>query len=273
MAVCVALGWPFNLSAADPLPAATPTAPPLTTPALPPPRTLDEQLATQVHADEMHWLESEGNKYLVLFRVPPRSPAHGTIILVPGRGMHLAWPEVIAPLSTLLPRYGWNTLVFSPPPLTAGDAARFVDHSLARLQKVFELAKTKESKTVILLGYEMGGALTAAFIPTNAGPHGLVLLGTAQGKELEARLDTHAALEKIPLPILDVIAAADPPDVQAAAQARLAAAQRIRVGTRKPTGFTYRLHVVPGADARYSAQSAWLTKTVAGWLKSTFVTR
>lgn len=96
-----------------------------------PDNTINRQwLQQQLSPGETVWLDGE-QKTLALFRRSDKDRIHGSVMLLPYRSQHAAWPGPLRELYHYLPLHGWNTLAISMTgiPSATGTAADAEDNS------------------------------------------------------------------------------------------------------------------------------------------------
>lgn len=119
-ALCLSLILPcaFSIEAADPASNAEvniaqepPGRPPL------PERSQEEAAALerQVPAQEQQQLQAGADTFLALWKPANTASPKGAVIIVPGAGENVDWPQAIAPLRRTLPDAGWSSLSITLP--------------------------------------------------------------------------------------------------------------------------------------------------------------
>lgn len=107
-------------------------------------------------------LTADKIQFLGLYTEAHRSkPLAGVILLHDIEG-HPDWPDVISPLRTELPNYGWSTLAIQLPIKTSAplrDYAQLIDESTSRIKAAFTFLKEQKIKKIALIGYGMGAIM------------------------------------------------------------------------------------------------------------------
>ncbi len=227
---------------------------------------LSETLAEQVRKGEVVWLEVAGVRVLAIHGAAEKTPLLGAAILLHDEGAHADWPQLIRPLRSRLPAYGWHTLALELPPYvtpsatqdsttkTASDNAAFahIDAGLAWLKK-------KGVENTALIGHGRGAALAVGYLlaKPQAGFVGLVLLSPLFRDEPAAQ---RRKLAEIRVPVLEIIAGRDYVPVRRFAETP-------RLPAEGKTENPYRQLEIEGAEHDYRSHEAVLLKRLRGWLK------
>jgi hypothetical protein len=122
-ALCLSLILPcaFSVEAADPAPAAAEQAAgekPLERQPLPE-RSQEEATALErkIPAQEQQQLQTGGDTFLALWKPANTAEPKGAVIIIPGAGETVDWPQAIGPLRRQLPDAQWSSLSISLPDL------------------------------------------------------------------------------------------------------------------------------------------------------------
>jgi hypothetical protein len=120
-ALCLSLILPcaFSVEAADPAPAAAEQAAeekPLERQPLPE-RSQEEAAALErkIPAQEQQQLQAGGDTFLALWKPANTAEPKGAVIIVPGAGETVDWPQAIGPLRRQLPDAQWSSLSITLP--------------------------------------------------------------------------------------------------------------------------------------------------------------
>ncbi len=212
------------------------------------------------------WLEAETRKFLGIYAEDTTGKPRGGVILLHGMGVHPDWAEVIAPLRTELPDFGWATLSIQMPVL--GDDAGVVEYAPlfdevpARIDAAVEFLRRKGFENITLVGHSLGTVMAVHYLAGDTAGAGriraFVALGMSEGHPEDPRMDTVALLEKIEIPVLDLYGSQDHAAVQSATS-RAAAA-------RRAGNDAYRQDEVPGANHVFLGLDTDLVRRVRSWL-------
>ncbi|WP_130905965.1 alpha/beta hydrolase family protein [Pseudomonas sp. Sample_22] len=133
-ALCLSLILPcaFSVEAADPAPAAVEQPAeekPLERQPLPE-RSQEEAAALErkIPSHEQQQLQAGGDTFLALWKPANTAEPKGAVIIVPGAGETVDWPQAIGPLRRQLPDAQWSSLSITLPDLQSDAIApRFVE--------------------------------------------------------------------------------------------------------------------------------------------------
>lgn len=250
----------------------------------------DPQAVAAVTVGQPQWLEASGERFLGIYTTALTGAPLGAVIILPGLGLTPDWPDVIAPLRTGLPGYGWNTLSIPLTTPTRGADGRwqlepYFTASRARIQAAVAFLQQQGITRVALVGQGLGAAAAVVNI---SGSDALKLSACA-AVSLGVPPDSTSSpyqpglVENIRVPLLDIFGSRDLDEVTHTAAARLAAARRgnhaaSRAQEQDPRDhpaaaeqdayIAYRQFQVAGADHRFRGAEVTLLNRVAGWLKN-----
>jgi len=224
-----------------------------------------DQIVDALLVGEAQWLEAGGQKFLGIYTADQSGEPKGGAIILHGIGVHPDWPDVVYPLRSELPNYGWATLSIQMPILpneaTLKDYIPLMKEAAPRIQAALAFLKSKGNEPVVLIAHSLGATMAAATL-TETGDldlRGLVVIGMSSSN-LDPQLDTTAAIAKLNLPIFDLYGSRDLDEVLAAAAPRAAAA-------RKAGHTQYRQQAIEGADHFFVGLDEELVRIVRGWLE------
>ncbi len=244
-------------------------------------KRLGEMLsASATLTGEAVWLDAGAGKFLGLYTTQTARTPQGGAIILHDTGMNPDSPAVIAPLRRELPKHGWATLAVQlplPGETKEGDSA-LLDQIPERIKAAVAFLHTKDITRIVLIGHGQGATLGATFLANDpqSGIGALIGIGMSAEKTQEPRLQLITALEKIPLPILDIYGSRDEDSSRTSTERRNAAV-RARANTspqqtetpakRPASALPYRQIEIPGTDHLFTASDIILTKRITGWLK------
>ena len=209
-------------------------------------------------------LKAGTNEFLGIFAEHSTEKAMGGAIILHGIGAHPAWPEVIQPLRTQLPDYGWATLSLQMPILTndakSEDYAPLFNEVHPRIQAGVDYLKMKGLQNIVIVAHSMGASMATFYLSDkpDSTVTAFVGIGMSQHKS-NSKMDNTFSLRKITLPVLDIYGGRDLPSVINSAKARKTAATKA-----KNTQYTQLK--IEGADHFFNYTDAVLVKRVRGWL-------
>lgn len=191
----------------------------------------------------------------------------GAVVILHGRGFHPDWGNVIQPLRVGLAEHGWDTLSIQLPVL--GKEATYYDYvdifpaALPRIDSALAYARSQTSGRVVLLAHSCGAHMAQHWLHAR-GPGGVkaidAYVGIGMGAiDYEQEMVEPFALEMLKVPVLDVLAENDYPNVQRLAPERLRQMQR----GGHPANRQVR---VPDTEHYFVDRGAALLEVVAGWL-------
>lgn len=224
-----------------------------------------EQIVESLLVGKAEWLEAGGQKFLGLYTEDQTGKPKGGAIILHGIGVHPDWPDVVYPLRSELPNYGWTTLSIQMPILaneaTLKDYIPLMKEAAPRIQAAHAFLKAKGNEPIVLIGHSLGATMATATLQEIGvdGIRGLVVIGMSSS-DLDPQLDTTAQLAKLKLPIFDLYGSRDLDEVLAAAAPRAAA-------LRKAGHTQYRQMAVEGADHFFVGLEDELVRWVRGWLE------
>ncbi|MBK5413696.1 alpha/beta hydrolase family protein [Pseudomonas sp. TH31] len=165
-ALCLSLILPcaFSVEAADPAPAAAgkpaEAKPVERQPLLERSQEEATALERQLPAQEQQQLQAGANTFLALWKPANTAEPKGAVIIIPGAGETVDWPQVISPLRNKLPDAEWSSLSITLPDLQSDAIApRIVSAALA--PKTAEAA-SKDATTAPPIEQAAGGEADVA---------------------------------------------------------------------------------------------------------------
>ncbi len=224
----------------------------------------EAQIVESLMVGEAVKLKAGATEFLGIFAENTTEKATGGAIILHGIGAHPAWPEVIQPLRTQLPDYGWATLSLQMPILAndakAEDYVPLFAEVTPRIQAGIDYLKQKGIRNIVIVAHSMGSAMAAYYLSDkpDASVTAFVGIGMSQLKA-DPKMDNTLSLRKITLPVLDIYGSRDLPGVTGSAKARQTAAN-------KAANKHYIQLKIEGADHFFNNMDATLVKRVRGWL-------
>lgn len=203
--------------------------------------------------------------FLSIFTEATTDTARGAVIIMHGRGYHPDWPELVYPLRTGLPDYGWHTLSIQMPVLD--NSASFYDYleiqqeSYPRIEAAIRFLQQKRINHIVLLAHSCSVHMAVAWLDTHPQANVHAFIGVGMGSTDKGQPMRKAfPLEKIKIPVLDIRGEYDYPAVIRNAPRRL---KNIRqAGNPKSAQ-----QVVADADHYFTARGNTLLTRVADWLE------
>lgn len=224
-----------------------------------------DQIVDMLIVGEAEWLEADGNKFLGIYTEDNTGEPKGGVIVIHGIGVHPNWNDVVYPLRTQLPDYGWATLSIQMP-ILPNDAdikeyAPLIKEAAPRIAAASRYLKEKGDEPVFIVAHSLGATMAAATLAdTPALADGFVAIGMSTN-DIDPMLNSIAYLENIKLPMLDMYGSRDLEQVLKTADARKKAA-------RIAENDNYRQLQIEGADHFFVGLEDELVRRVRGWLET-----
>lgn len=224
-----------------------------------------DQIVDALVVGNAQWLETGGQKFLGIYTQDQSGNPKGSAIILHGIGVHPDWPDVVYPLRSELPNYGWATLSIQMPILpneaTLKDYIPLLKEAAPRIQAAQAFLKTQSDGPIVIIAHSLGGSMATAALKEIGvdGVRGLVVIGMSSS-DLDPQLNTTAEIAMLAVPIYDLTGSRDLDEVVAATTARAAA--------MRSTGHSqYRQMIVEGADHFFVGVDDELVRNVRGWLE------
>ena len=209
-------------------------------------------------------LDADGHSFLGIHTEAGDGGPRKAVIVLHGRGFHPDWPEVAAPLRTVLPEHGWDTLSLQMPVL--GKSAKYYDYvpifpaALPRIRAGIELLRARGARTIVLAAHSCSVHMAMAFVRRDGdtGFDGFIGIGMG-ATDYRQPMREPFPLASMSVPVLDLFGDEDYPAVLREAPARLAA---IRAAGNPRSA----QRIIPGAGHFFRDVDDELVDAVAEWL-------
>lgn len=223
----------------------------------------DARLAPQVR-----WLEVGTDRSLYLYRPSEAAEARGTLVLMHDLHGHADWPRIIGPLRQRLPEHAWSTWSLQlPAPAGGDDAEGYRKETGARLTAALSAIAEQNDLPIFLLGAGTGASAALGYVTQNPdNPVRGVVAVSLRPLPGQTDADVRAMLQQVAVPVLEVFAERDLPDVLRGVHERQPLARAGKPKADAPPA-RYRQMLMEGADADYNGQTDVLTKRIRGWLR------
>ena len=217
--------------------------------------------------DPIEIVTEDGLSFLGIFTETAVLPVRGTVLILHGRGLHPNWPNVVHPLRVGLVEHGWNTLAIQLPVL-AKDATYYdyfdvFDAAIPRIEAAIAFARAASGGKLVVLAHSCGTHMAQHWIHarSDTAPAQFdAFVGIGMGAiDIGQTLREPFALDKLSMPVLDVYAELDFPNVQRLASAR-------REAMRRGGNARNAQIVVPDAEHYFVDRGQALLDVVAAWL-------
>ncbi|HHJ38720.1 MAG: hypothetical protein AXA67_03145 [Methylothermaceae bacteria B42] len=220
-----------------------------------------DSLKTLPHGEKIQISTADRSFIAVLDEA--RSPStEGGVILLPEAGHGPTTQTVIGPLRDYLPDHGWTTLSLHLPVLEPearlAEYWKLLPEAGKRVTAAVNWWKQKGVKNIVLLGYGWGGLVAATYLAGQPDEAIRAAVFISSGWPPERSREMKEKLDKINVPVLDISAQRDNPEVL---DTRLD--RRLIFKGKKG----YRQFSVSATGHDYLAWSQFLAKRVLGWLR------
>ncbi|MCW8906045.1 MAG: alpha/beta hydrolase family protein [Sedimenticola sp.] len=227
-------------------------------------RRIADQISEALLVGEPVTLQAGDTPFLAIHTRESTGYSHGAAIILHGRGAHPDWVDVVNPLRSELPEYGWQTLSIQLP-VAAADASDWVYRELIpeagpRIAAAVDYLKQQGVSNLVLVGHSLGARMGLEYLATGA-PEELRAF-VAVGLPADPQRPQEGALQalrQVKVPMLDIFGSRDLESVLGSARARSLAA-------READLVDYRQTPVEGADHFFRGLSDTLVARVRAWL-------
>ncbi|GMR16383.1 MAG: DUF3530 family protein [Gammaproteobacteria bacterium] len=223
------------------------------------------QIVDSIMVGDAEWLKVGNSKILALYTEYTTEKAQGGAIVIHGAGVHPNWDQVIRPIRSQLPDYGWSTLSIQMPVL-ANDAnyseyAKLFNEIAPRVDVAVKFLKTKGINNIVIVAHSLGATMAAYYLrkKPDKSIKALVAIGSTGSLFKDKDKNYFKSLEMIKLPILDIFGAIDLPEVMQTAGRKKEIARKF--GNKKYTQLK-----VAGANHFFDNKDDVLIKRIRGWL-------
>ena len=226
-----------------------------------------EKLALIAGADEIVSLKAPGGRFIGIYQRAKTGESHGVVILAHGMGAHPDWPDVISPIRTQLPEFGWSTFSIQMPILSPEEPVAEYGKTLkvakSRLNAAIDYLHTWEIEQIILLGYSFGAVQVASYLASgkNENVRAFVSVSMLSQKFIKPGLDVFKLIGGIDLPMLDIYGDEDLPDVRRGSDDR-------RLAASKNGNRDFKQIELKHAGHHYQGVEEALVEQIQIWLKN-----
>ncbi len=223
-----------------------------------------EQISNSIMTGEAQWLTANKLKFMAIYTPSETKKVLGGVILAHGLGVHPNWNDVILPLRSELPNYGWATLSIQMPILTNDaqlkDYIPLFDEVPARFDAAVQFLNNKNINNIVIVAHSLGSVMSVYYLSQKPKKpiQALVAIGMSSLK-FDDKLNAVKSLSQLKLPILDLYGSRDLELVIKSATARARAAKRAE-------NRNYSQTEVIGADHFFTQMDKPLISKVRSWL-------
>ena len=227
-------------------------------------KRMKEQVADYVMEGEVVLLKAASHDFLSIYMETDKKPAKGNIIIIHGRGFHPNWPELVYPLRTGLPNYGWNTLSIQMPVLsnesTFYDYMKILPQAHPRIESALNYLKLKNTQNIIILAHSCGVHMAFDWLHKNPEKGLSAFIGVGMGStDYGQPMLNPFPLDEIKIPVLDIRGEHDYPAVHRNAARRM---EKIKQAGNPKS----QQRVVTNSDHYFTDRGDALLKEVTDWL-------
>ncbi len=224
-----------------------------------------EQITDSILIGQIQWLDVNKQKILSIYTAPTVPKVMGGALILHGSGAHPNWPDVVYPLRTRLPDYGWHTLSIQMPILANNASyeayAPLFPEVAPRIEAGIKFLQSKGIQNIVIIAHSLGTTMAANYLATHPDSpiRAFVAVGMPGQATTITAMNNIKSLEKIKVPMLDIFGGDDLNVV------RNTRAQRAKAAARAGNPDYSQLEVLE-ATHFFTDQSATLVKRVRGWL-------
>ena len=211
---------------------------------------------------EAEWLDLGKHKALAIYMEADTEATKGGVIVVHGSGVHPNWQDVVQPLRTRLPEFGWATLSIQMPVLhneaEYSEYAPLFDEVKPRIEAAIKNLQDKGINKIVIVSHSLGSAMSAYYLANaeKSAVKAFVAIGMPGARE-DKRMNTVLMLKSINIPVLDLYGEKDLESVLGSLE------QRKEAGSNNKH---YSQKVVSGADHFFVNKNEELVNNVSNWL-------
>lgn len=224
-----------------------------------------DQVSDSVMVGDPEWLKASNSKIFSIYTEYTSEKAKGGAIILHGVGVHPNWDQIIRPLRSQLPDYGWSTLSVQMPVL-ANDAkdseyAPLFSGIAPRINAAVKFLKAKGINNIVIIGHSMGASMGAYYMSQkpDSSIKGFISLGSTGRMFKEPKKNYFKSLETIKVATVDIYGAIDLQEV-------IDSAKRKKQIAQKAGNKNYSQIKIDGANHFFDNKNDVLIKRIRGWL-------
>lgn len=209
-------------------------------------------------------LEAGGSEFLGIYAETDADKPRGAVLVLHGRGYHPNWADVVYPVRTGMLEHGWNTLAIQLPVLekeaTYNDYVPLFDNSSDRITAALSFLEEQGNEFIVLVAHSCGTHMANRWIEKTggAGVSAVVMIGMGATDKGQPMQDAFH-LDKLRIPVLDIMALDDFPAVRGYAPTRLVQIKSANLAMS-------RQRVIPGANHYFTDRGDAIVEAIADWL-------
>lgn len=224
-----------------------------------------EQVVDSIMVGDAKWLNVGKNKTLSIYTESTTEKAIGGAIILHGSGAHPNWDQVVRPLRSQLPDYGWLTLSVQLPVLA--NEAEYKDYIplfkevAPRINAGIAFLKSKGIKNIVIVAHSLGSSMAGYYLAKKPDPaiRAFVAIGVSGNMHKKDEVGFLTSLKNIKVPVLDIFGSND---LKPVLQSRKSKADVARKAGNK----NYTQVKIAGANHFFDNKDDALVKRVRGWL-------
>lgn len=225
-----------------------------------------DQVIDSIMVGDAEWLNTGKNKILAIYTENSTDKAIGGAIVLHGSGVHPNWDQVIRPLRSQLPDYGWSTLSLQLPVL--GNEAEYEEYIplfkdiAPRIDAGVKFLKAKGIQNIVIVAHSLGSSMAAHYMATkpDSSIRAFVAIGVSGKMHEKNKVGYLTSLKTIKVPVLDIFGSNDLELVLKSEKDKAKVA-------RKAGNKNYTQVKISGANHFFDNKDDVLIKRVRGWLK------
>ena len=224
-----------------------------------------DQVVDSIMVGDAEWLKVGKNKILAIYTENTMPKAIGGAIILHGSGVHPNWDQVVRPLRSQLPDYGWSTLSLQLPVLN--NEAEYKDYIplfkdvAPRINAGVKFLKNKGIKNIVIVAHSLGSSMAGYYMANkpDSAISAFVAVGVSGNMHKKDKVGYLTSLKTIKVPVLDIFGSND---LEAVLQSEKTKAQvALKSGNKKYTQLK-----ISGANHFFDNKDDVLVKRVRGWL-------
>jgi pimeloyl-ACP methyl ester carboxylesterase len=213
----------------------------------------------------MLWLEAEGKKFAGLYVETEHQLAKGTVMILHDQGGYPNQLQLIKTLRTQLPMHDWSTLALQMPVremlARTDDYYDLFPEAKARIEAGIRYLQSNQVDSIVMVGYGLGASMMLySLAEKNTAVKALVAVSLSVPETNHPATQVLEQIKKIQVPLLDLFAVNDLPNVITTARNRRLAA------IANPA---YRQAVIHEENHLFSHDEALAVKRIYSWIERT----
>lgn len=224
-----------------------------------------DQIVESLMVGNAEWLTVDKSKILAIYTENTTEKALGGAIILHGSGVHPNWDQIVRPLRSQLPDYGWSTLSLQLPVLD--NDAEYKDYIplfkdvAPRINAGVRFLKAKGINNIVIVAHSLGSSMAAHYMASKPDPsiRAFVAIGVSGDMHKEDKVGYLTSLKTIKVPVLDIFGSIDLEQVLNSEKSKGNAA-------RKAGNKNYTQVKIAGANHFFDNKDDVLVKRIRGWL-------